>query len=363
MADTATASAAIKLWFETGDIPTQQQFADFITSYPNLVDNNQLDNIETGITAHAGGGQGSAYQITKRFSSVGTVATALDSVKLPTGATSKAVIIRNSAANAVNIFPQSGAFISKLGLNTALTLPQYCIAFFTCTDGTNWEVNVLQEFSSASNPVLFTGTGSPLALAVNQSNNFVSDGLVGATTFDAPTGLVGNGQRISLMIRDNGTARALTWNSAFSATFNALPSTTVANKWLFLTFQWSGTDAKWLLLSSTLQSLYPSQAKVYRAILNQSGTSAPTATVLENTLGGTPTYARAGTGSYEVTLSLAFASAKTHILINNPAIDVPCITQAICAPPNQIVIETYDDSFTPADDILTDTAIQILVYP
>lgn len=51
--------------------------------------------------------------------------------------------------------------------------------------------------------------------------------------------------------------------------------------------------------------------KVYTALLNQSGTDAPVATVLENTLGGTPVWTRSSTGNYICTLTGAFTLNKT----------------------------------------------------
>lgn len=49
---------------------------------------------------------------------------------------------------------------------------------------------------------------------------------------------------------------------------------------------------------------------VYTALLTQSGTDAPVATVLENTLGGTVTWSYVGAGSYRATLTGAFPSGK-----------------------------------------------------
>ena len=51
--------------------------------------------------------------------------------------------------------------------------------------------------------------------------------------------------------------------------------------------------------------------KVYTALLTQSGTDAPVATVLENTLGGTVVWTRFSQGFYEATLSSAFTLNKT----------------------------------------------------
>jgi hypothetical protein len=58
------------------------------------------------------------------------------------------------------------------------------------------------------------------------------------------------------------------------------------------------------------------QPKVYVAKVVFSGTSAPTATVLENTLGGTPVWTRESQGTYRVTLASAFTLAKTFVSHN-----------------------------------------------
>lgn len=55
--------------------------------------------------------------------------------------------------------------------------------------------------------------------------------------------------------------------------------------------------------------------KVYTALLTQSGTDAPIATVLENTLGGTVVWTRADVGNYIAELSGGFDSTKTFTLI------------------------------------------------
>ncbi len=56
--------------------------------------------------------------------------------------------------------------------------------------------------------------------------------------------------------------------------------------------------------------------KVYRALLTQTGTDAPVATVLENTLGGTPVWGRSGAGIYPLTLEGCFTANKTFILFS-----------------------------------------------
>lgn len=65
---------------------------------------------------------------------------------------------------------------------------------------------------------------------------------------------------------------------------------------------------KRLLTSSDANAL---PYKVYSALLTQSGTDAPIATVLENTLGGTVAWRREAVGVYYGTLVGAFTKDKT----------------------------------------------------
>lgn len=62
---------------------------------------------------------------------------------------------------------------------------------------------------------------------------------------------------------------------------------------------------------STVDAIKNGDVKVYRALLSQSGTNAPVATVLENTLGVTPVFAYVGTGNYSITIAGGFSLTKT----------------------------------------------------
>lgn len=66
-----------------------------------------------------------------------------------------------------------------------------------------------------------------------------------ATTIAAPTGTPTAMQGLILRIKDNGTARALTWNSVFRAIGVTLPTTTVVNKTLYVGSIWNSDDSKW----------------------------------------------------------------------------------------------------------------------
>lgn len=58
---------------------------------------------------------------------------------------------------------------------------------------------------------------------------------------------------------------------------------------------------------------YLAEPLVYVAYLTQTGTNAPVATVIKNTLGGTVVWARSSTGSYTGTLTGAFVAANLAI--------------------------------------------------
>ena len=70
-----------------------------------------------------------------------------------------------------------------------------------------------------------------------------------------------------------------------------------------------------VVVKSQLDAVKP--YKVYTALLSQSGTSAPVATVLENTLGGTVVWSYVSIGQYRGTLTGAFLSNKTVVFLTN----------------------------------------------
>lgn len=98
---------------------------------------------------------------------------------------------------------------------------------------------------------------------------------------------------------------------------------------------------------------------VYTALLSQTGTSAPTATVLENTLGGTVVWTYNAEGSYIGTLTGAFTADKTAIFTGG--FDGFYFSYRGSA--NTVTILTYDETLTLANDYLNKNPIEIRVYP
>jgi hypothetical protein len=99
--------------------------------------------------------------------------------------------------------------------------------------------------------------------------------------------------------------------------------------------------------------------KHYIALLYQSGITAPTAYVLENTLSNLITWTRNAVGEYEGTLTGEFTQYKTSIYCNNTFRG-----EIVSARKNNNVIEvyTYDSDGNSQDDALIYTTIEIRVY-
>ncbi len=92
-----------------------------------------------GLTAHAGGGQGSATPLTASLNRVTTVGSANDSVVLPASAVGLEITVVNAAAsNSMNVFPASGEAINALSANTAFAVAAGKTATFYCTNTGQW---------------------------------------------------------------------------------------------------------------------------------------------------------------------------------------------------------------------------------
>lgn len=75
-----------------------------------------------------------------------------------------------------------------------------------------------------------------------------------AFTLAAPSGTPKQGQKLIIRIKDNGTARAITFNSIYRAVGTPLPTTTVVSKTLYLGFIYNATDIKWDLVASAQEA-------------------------------------------------------------------------------------------------------------
>lgn len=78
---------------------------------------------------------------------------------------------------------------------------------------------------------------------------FVITALGAAAVFGAPTGTPAEGQAMFMRVKDNGTARALSFNAIYRPIGITLPTTTVLGKTMYLGMVYNSVDTKWDVLS------------------------------------------------------------------------------------------------------------------
>ena len=64
-------------------------------------------------------------------------------------------------------------------------------------------------------------------------------------SFGVPSGTAADGNALIIRVKDNGTARAITWNAIYKAVGITLPTTTVAGKTLYIAALYNAADTKW----------------------------------------------------------------------------------------------------------------------
>jgi hypothetical protein len=104
--------------------------------------------------------------------------------------------------------------------------------------------------------------------------------------------------------------------------------------------------------------------KVYNALLNQSALLAPVATIVSNTLSGTPAWAYVSAGQYTLTLANAFPLGKTLIfsLIGSGTAAGDTSIKCFRNSDSEIVLNTtFNAAFT--NILLTNASFKIEVYP
>jgi hypothetical protein len=120
-----------------------------------------------------------------------------------------------------------------------------------------------------------------------------------------------------------------------------------------------------LTVTNTMNGVAVVNYKKYIALLSQSGTSIPTAIILENTFGDSPTFSRTSVGVYKLQLTDAFTLDKTFIVVGSADISggVGDFATLIARRFDEDTITLYTyDNFTASDALLVNTSIEIRVY-
>lgn len=175
--------------------------------------------------------------------------TSLDTLTNPTSTSDVATVDHATQHSDVNDAVE--ALEAKVGINSSAVTSSHDYKLSEVTDKavgkgatqtlTNKRITVRIGTETSSS------TSTPTADTVDQWN---VTALAAADAFAAPSGTPTDGQKLIIRIKDNGTARALSWNAIYRASSDlALPTTTVINKTLYLGFIYNSADAKWDLVA------------------------------------------------------------------------------------------------------------------
>jgi GDSL-like Lipase/Acylhydrolase family len=95
-----------------------------------------------------------------------------------------------------------------------------------------------------------TTSSSSLTIASDSYDRYTVTALAADMTLNNPSGTPTDGQTLLIRIKDDGTARALTWSgSQFRAIGVTLPTTTVISKTVYIGLIWNSADSKWDVIS------------------------------------------------------------------------------------------------------------------
>ena len=134
--------------------------------------------------------------------------------------------------------------VNELTADRTVTLP-----LLTGNDEFTFNAHTQTLTNKRINPRLVTTTSyttdTGTSLNIANCDQFEITAQAGALKFNNPGGTPTGGQKLIIRIKDNGTARALTYDTQFRAIGVTLPTTTVKSKTLYMGFIYNATDTKW----------------------------------------------------------------------------------------------------------------------
>lgn len=122
------------------------------------------------------------------------------------------------------------------------------------SDATKNSAVAVLENKTIKRRVGTTSSASSLTIAADSYDAYRITALAANLTINSPSGTVYDGQPLLISIKDNGTARTITWNSVFRVVGTTLPTTTVINKYNVIGCVWNNGDSKWDVLMALQES-------------------------------------------------------------------------------------------------------------
>lgn len=99
-----------------------------------------------------------------------------------------------------------------------------------------------------------TASASSVTPDISSYDVYAFTALAANLTINAPTGSPADGEKITLRILDNGTSRTLTWNGTYTAIGVTLPTSTTANKTVYIGCVYNAANTRWDVIAVTTQA-------------------------------------------------------------------------------------------------------------
>jgi hypothetical protein len=167
----------------------------------------------------------------------------------------------NIAVQAPLTLTTTGTSGASTLVGATLNIPQYSGGVPTTRtitiNGLNQDLSANRSWDAFALVPTQTITSSATVTPTGSNQLVVITAQAAALTLAAPTGTFAQGQPLMIRIKDNGTARAITWTSGtfgYRAIGVTLPTTTVVNKTTYVGCIFNSTDSRWDVIGVTTEA-------------------------------------------------------------------------------------------------------------
>ena len=182
------------------------------------------DGTTTGISA-AGSSQGTATALTTSYNIVSTVGLG-QGVVLPTATAGMKVIIVNKGANALSVYPATGAAIDSAGTNASVILPAGVSATYQASTTTQW-YSIEPAFVSGTGISISYGNGqvtvsnSGVTQISGTANQIIASASTGSITLSTPQNIATTSTPTFANLTLSNTTNQLVLGTTNTATISA----------------------------------------------------------------------------------------------------------------------------------------------